>query len=147
MIRLGTIKPGIDAFRTLILGRLEALQGARRMVISPSPNGRSGSDATNGQVIGYLASANPVLLDLRGADLDRAAREAARRAWRPRTSTLASLALAAGPAVARALAARLRSGRYVTNTPETTRRKGGLPGGVDTGQLAASIDNATVTVE
>lgn len=147
MIRVGNIQAGVARFTALLRGRIDALSGSVRVVIHPTPDGRKGGSVTNTEVLGFLAQRNPDLIDPKGADLDAIVRPAARAIWRARTTGLEELAVAAGNAFGRALAARLRSGRFVTNNEETRKRKHGLPGGIDTEQLADALDDATATAE
>lgn len=143
---MGSIQASIDQINATLRGTVERLAGATSVRLVPSPNERSDSRATNSQVLGYLGAKNPGLLSPSGADIDRKVREAARAAWVPRMG-LEGLAQIVGPIIARAIGDRLRSGLYVTNNAETQRRKNGLPGGVDTRQLADSLDDATATIE
>lgn len=146
MIRMGDIGARVAQINATLRGTVERLAGATSVRLVPQPNERTDSAATNAQVLGYLGARNPGLLSPSGADIDRKVREAARAAWRPRMG-LEGLAQIVGPVIARAIGARLRSGAYVTNNAETQRRKSGLPGGVDTRQLADSLDDATATIE
>lgn len=146
MIRIGGIASQLGRLVARVRGTRDAIAGTVHARIVPSPDEREGGGATNTEVFARLVRHSPRLA-APGADLDQPAREAARQAWRGWQSDLRTIARAAGAATARALAARLRSGQFVTNTEETQRRKGGKPGGVDTYQLAESLDAATVTTE
>lgn len=149
MIRASSIRAGVSRTIATLRSRREALLGALTVEIHPAPDERR-EGTENTRVLHHLARMNPALLALRGGDVDAAVRAAARSVFSPRTSTLRELATAAGPAVARALAARLRSGAYVTNTTETTERKAraglGTTPGVATGALADSLEAAIITV-
>lgn len=147
MIRVGSIQADVARITAVLRGRVDALAGAVRVVVHPVPDSRTDSPVTNTEVMGFLAQRNPDLTDPKGADLDAIVRPAARAVWRPRTMGLEALAVAAGNAFGRALAARLRSGNYVSNNEETRRRKAGRPGGIDTEQLADALDDATATAE
>lgn len=148
MIRASSIRPGVDRILATLRSRRDALLGATAIEIHPAPDDRR-EGTGNHAVLSYLARKHPELVAIRGDDVHEAVRAAARAVWNPRTSTLAQLALAAGPALAKVIAARLRSGQYVTNTEETSRQKArrGLSTipGVATGALADALDNATVT--
>lgn len=150
MIRVDTrsVRIQADGIVTLLRARRDALLGAVRVVVDPAEPRVEG--LLNITVLGYLSRHSPQLVDTRGGDVDQAMGAAVRAAWDPASSTLRGLAPLAGEAFARALAARLRSGRFVTNTPETLARKrargrGATPG-VDTEQLAHALDAATVRV-
>lgn len=148
MIRASSIRPSVDRILATLRSRRDALLGATAIEIHPAPDDRR-EGTGNHQVLTYLAGRNPELLAIRGADVHEAVRAAARAVWNPRTSTLQQLALVAGPVLAKVIAARLRSGQYVTNTEETSRQKArrGLSTipGVATGALADALDNATAT--
>lgn len=143
---MGDISADVDRFVATIRGVTDRLAGAVHVEIHPTPDAREDSAVTNRAVLRWLAERNPALVALSGGDIDRSVRQAARAVYRPGMG-LGVLATAAAPEVARAIAARLRSGAYVSNNDETRRRKNGRPGGVDTGALAESLDNATVTLE
>jgi len=144
-----SVRAQVTALQALVRGRRDALAGAVRVTILPSPDGRS-EGGTNTAVIAYLARRHPSLVEV-AADLVGPARAAARAAFDPMTSTLRTIADTAARAIGPAIAARLRSGRYVTNTPETladkARRGRGQTPGVDTEQLAQALDRALVRVE
>lgn len=144
MIRVGNIDAQVARIAATIRGVRANLAGYRRAVIvlEPRNDGRS-----NEAVLGYLLRANPGL----GANLDAVARGAVSREWQGARSTLANLTYHAGIGLAHELAARLRSGDYVTNTDETHDRKARagrstIPG-TETFQLATALDNARVDVE
>lgn len=146
MIRLGSIKAGTDRLSAVVRGLRDDLAGHLRGVATL--HDRSGvGETSNSAVLGRLATKHPDLFK----GLDPVARAAISREWKGARSKLINLTYHATLAVAHELAARLRSGRYVTNTPATTRRKADLgqstTPGVATGQLAVALDNATVTVE
>lgn len=147
MIRVGTLTAQIQRFTATLTGRVEALMGTVRVVVHPVPDAREGSSTTNTAVLRHLAKKNPELTDPKGADLDALVRSQARAIWHPKRTGLEELAVAIGHFVSKGVAERLRSGRFVTNDAETARRKGGRPGGIDTGQLADALDAATVTSE
>ena len=144
--RVGAVGARAGAVAATIRGTREALAGSRRAVID-LPTRRDGTP--NSLVIGVLARRFPRLF----AGLQEEAAQAVAARWSQggiRTG-LEELALVAGRGIARGLAARLRSGRYVTNLPETRARKlaAGLSPvpGVATGELANALDNARVRVE
>jgi hypothetical protein len=151
MIRVGSksVKLQTDGIVALLSARRDQLLGSVRVLVSPAePRAGGGSNAV---VLGYLSRHSPPLTDTRGGDVDQAMGTAVRAAFEPWSSTLRGLAPLAGEALARAIAARLRSGRYVTNTAETladkARRGAGSTPGVDSEQLANALDRATVRVE
>lgn len=148
MIRASSIRPSVDRILATLRSRRDALLGATAIEIHPAPDERR-DGPENRAVLTFLAARNPELLAVRGPDVAEAVRTAARSAWNPRTSTLHQLALVAGPALAKVIASRLRSGNYVTNTDETraskARRGLSTTPGVATGALADALDNATVT--
>jgi hypothetical protein len=127
--------------------RLGLLKTTVRVTVSPDDARNDG--VSNTAVAGHLSRHSPRWLAL-GPDLDDAMSKAAWGAWRPWRMTMKGLAPYIGTALARGLAARLRSGRFVTNTPETLARKRarGRPAipGVDTEQLARALDGATIRV-
>jgi hypothetical protein len=146
VIRLGSVKATADRMAALVRGVRDNLAGNRRAVIDM--DARSDGDS-NTRVFGSLAARNPRLV----AGLDAPVRAAVKARWDQggvRTG-LAELAFYAGRALAFELAARLRSGRFVTNTPATTERKRALgrstTPGMETGALAVALDNARVSVE
>lgn len=146
MLRYG--RPDLSAverFTARVRGTIDALAGARDVRIVPEPEGREDA-LSNSRVLVKLARANPALV-APAADMDRAARAMAREYFIPWETPLAEVAVYAGIGAARAIAARLRSGDFVTNTPETLARKArmgrGATPGVDTGQLAAALERAT----
>lgn len=145
MIRLGSVN--VSHWQRYLRDRAAALSGPVRLVIKCNPNRRDdGGD--NDNVLARLMEPSRSALAQGGPDVARAVDLGRRsRPWQAAQLTLRDLAFAAGPFLARAIAARLRSGRYVFNNEETRRRKGGKPPGVDTEQLAASLDNALVRVE
>lgn len=149
MLRMGRLDTSaLDAFRARIRGTIDALAGARDVVIEPQPEARP-DGLTNTEVIGRLARHSPALV-APGADMDRAARALAREYFVPWETPLAEVAVYAGIGAARAIAARLRSGDYVTNTEATTARKAragrSTTPGIDTGHLAAALDVATARI-
>lgn len=146
MLRVGRVDTSaLDRFVARVRGTVDALAGARDVRVVPEPEVRDDGE-TNSRVLVKLARANPALTSL-GADMDRAARQLAREYFIPWETPLGEAAVYAGIGAARAIAARLRSGDFVTNTPETTRRKAraGLSTtpGVASEQLAAALDRAT----
>lgn len=151
MIRIDTrsVEARAQGIVALLRARRDQLLGAVRVVVVPA--GPRAGGASNAVVLGYLSRHSPALVDLRGGDVDRAMGAAVRAAWDPWSSTLRGLAPYAGEALGQAIAARLRSGQYVTNTRETladkARRGAGQTPGVDTEQLARGLDAATVRVE
>lgn len=150
MIRIGGIAGQLGALVARVRGTRDAIAGTVHARIVPSPDGRAHDAASNTEVFARLARRNPQLA-APGADLDAPAREAARAAWRGWQSDLRVIAQAAAVATAKALAARLRSGRYVSNTPETraAKARAGLSTtpGLATEQLAAALEAATATTE
>jgi hypothetical protein len=144
MIRVGSIDAEAQRIAATIRGVRANLAGYRRAVIHLDAR-NDGTD--NERVLGYLLRANPGL----GRGLDAAARASVSRDWKGAQSTLANMTFHAGMGLAHELAARLRSGRYVTNTEETSARKArrgrGMTPGLDTSQLATALENARVTVE
>ncbi len=138
----------VDRFVARIRGTIDALAGARDVVIVPEPSARDDGES-NGRVLVKLARRHPELV-APAADMDRAARAMAREYFRPWETPLAEAAVYAGIGAARAIATRLRSGDFVTNTPETTARKArrGLSTtpGVATEQLAHALDRATAEI-
>lgn len=146
MIRVGSIKTQTGRVAATIRGTRDSLAGYRRAVIElhTRPDG-----TPNSLVLGALAKRFPRLF----AGLQEEAMAAVQLRWKQggiRTG-LEELALVAGRGLARGLAARLRSGRYITNLPETRARKAALgqstTPGVATGDLANDLDNARVRVE
>jgi len=118
MIRLSSVKATADRMAALVRGVRDSLAGNRRAVIDLDAREGGGS---NTAVFGELARRNPGLV----AGLDAPVRAAVKERWAQggvRTG-LAELTSYAGRALAFELAARLRSGRFVTNTPATTERK------------------------
>lgn len=150
MIRLGGISGRFDEIVARIRGTRDAIAGTVHARIVPQPDGREDGDASNTAVFARLARRYPQLA-APGPDLDAPARAAAREAWRGWQSDLRVIARAAAAAMAPALAARLRSGRYVTNTPETRERKAraglALTPGLATEQLAEALEAATAVTE
>lgn len=144
MIRVGSIEAECARLAATIRGTRDNLAGYRRAVIRLDAR-NDGTD--NEAVLGYLLRSNPSL----GRGLDAAARAGVSGAWKGARSTLANLTYHAGLALAHELAARLRSGEYVTNTEETLARKAragrSTSPGMDTGQLATALENARVEVE
>ena len=146
MIRVGSVKASADRMAATIRGVRDSLAGHLRAVIDL--DARYGGDSNTG-VFGHLAARFPSLV----AGLDAPALAAVRARWAQggvRTG-LAEMTHYAGLAVAHELAARLRSGRYVTNTPAYAawkRRTGrGSVPGILTASLAVALDNARITVE
>lgn len=142
---------GVERWRLAIRGRIDALAGT--VYVRPQLAAREGEGArgpSNDEVLSFLAAKHPALVKP-GSDMHGPAKAAARARFNARRSDLFDIARAAGPAVCRAIAARLRSGRFVTNTPATTERKAreglSLTPGVATEQLAKALDSARVTVE
>lgn len=146
MIRMGDIEAQMARATATVRGTLERLAGSVHIELHPQPNEREGSQVTNTAVLHFLGARNPELLAPDGADMDPRVRAVAREAYTPGMS-LAEIGTAIGPEIGKGLAARLRSGRYVTNNDETVKRKGGRAAGVDTEQLAQSLDAATATPE
>ena len=109
---------------------------------------RSGGE-TNEEVLTFLSKANPGLLEM-DEDIRTASITAATDAWSSGGETLKDVAPAAAEGYARAIAVRLRSGKYVKNTPGTRASKakeGQSTPGVATGQLASALTGAKFTVE
>jgi hypothetical protein len=127
--------------------RLGLLKTTVQVTVDPSA-GRN-DNVTNAEVVHHLSRHSPQWLAI-GPDLDDAMGRAALAAWRPWRMTMRGLAPYIGEALSRALAKRLRSGRFVTNKPETIERKRarGRPPipGVDTEQLARALDSARIRV-
>lgn len=144
MIRAGVVKAQASRVSATIRGLRDRIAGHLRGVASLDARD---DGATSGEVMGHLARKHPNLI----ASVDGVARAAARAAWDPRRPSLESLTVAATQAVCRELAARLRSGRYVTNTVATIAAKDraghGTTPGVDTEQLARALDAPRITVE
>jgi hypothetical protein len=142
VIRFGAWRNNAGEIAATVRGIRDRLLGATRVVVVLGTRREGGA---NGDVLGHLLRRNPELV--RG--LDPVARPAARAVYDPRTSTLDSLALAMALAGAREIAARLRSGTYVTNTPETlyAKRARSTTPGIETGQLADALDAATARTE
>jgi len=104
---------------------------------------------TNEGVLTFLEKANPGLLAM-DEDIRTASITAATDAWSVGGETLKDVAPAAAEGFTRAIAVRLRSGKYVTNTPGTRAakaREGQSTPGVATGQLASALERAKFTVE
>jgi hypothetical protein len=108
------------------------LSGTATLTVVPSPDVRR-EGGSNSAVLASLAARNPALL-APGPDLFEGGEL-------PEAWTLQAVAKARLRGAGRALAARLRSGAFVQS-----RKQSGTPG-VDTGQLADSLDNATVIAE
>lgn len=148
MIRMGKLGPQLDAFIARVRGTVDSLAGARDVVIEPVPDERP-DGLTNTAVIARLSRHSPALV-APAADMDREARALARQYWRPWETSLAEIAVVAGIGAARAIAARLRSGDFVTNTEATLAKKSregrGTTPGIDTGNLAASLDAASARI-
>ena len=127
--------------------KLGLLSTSVRVTIDPKASRNDG--VSNAEVAYHLSKHSPNWLKL-GTGLSEAMSKAAWSAWRPWRMTMKGLAPYIGEALGRALAARLRSGFYVTNTRETLARKRarGRPAipGVDTEQLARALDNAAIRV-
>lgn len=146
MIRVGSVKASADRMAATIRGVRDNLAGHLRAVIDLDARNGGGS---NTAVMGSLMARFPVLTK----GLDAAALAAVRARWAQGgiKTGLAEMTYYAGLAVAHELAARLRSGRYVTNTPSYASWKaragyGSVPG-ILTRSLAESLDNARVRVE
>lgn len=144
MIRVGNITADVTRVAATIRGVRANLAGYRRARIHLEART---DGQTNEAVLGYLLRSNPSL----GHGLDAAARAAVSREWKGAQSTLINMTFHAGSGLARELAARLRSGAFVTNTDETRLRKARagrstIPG-TETFQLAVALENATITVE
>ena len=124
MIRVDTrsVRVQADGIVTLLRARRDAPTRRRACRRRPRRAARRGAAKHHGP-LGTSRGTPPQLVDTRGGDVDQAMGAAVRAAWDPASSTLRGLAPLAGEAFARALAARLRSGRFVTNTPETLARK------------------------
>lgn len=149
VIRFGNITAVAERIAATFRSRRDSLLGAVSVEIHPADDMRDGGGPTNTEVLARLATRHPELVTV-DDDALAAARAAAHLVWNPRTSGLRDIALAAGIGFAHAVANRLRSGAYVTNTAETSRRKAraGLSTtpGVATGQLADALDSATTTL-
>lgn len=146
MIRVGSMKASADRMVATIRGVRDGIAGYLHAVIGLDT--RYGGES-NAAVLNSLVARFPALT--RG--LDAPALAAVRDRWAQggvRTG-LAEMTYYAGLAVAHELAARLRSGRYVTNSADYAawkRRRGlGSVPGVLTASLAVALDNARVTVE
>jgi hypothetical protein len=144
-----SVRAQVTAMQAVLRGRRDALAGAVRITITPTPDGRT-EGTTNTAVLASLSQRFPGLVAV-DADMTRLVRLGARLAFDPMTSTLRDIAAQAGPLVAATVARRLRSGQYVTNTAATladkARRGAGQTPGVDSEQLARSLDRAVVRVE
>lgn len=141
------VRSGVQGVMADLRWRLGLLKTTVRVTVSPDDGRNDG--VTNAEVAYHLSRHSPKWLAL-GPDIDDALSKAAWSAWRPWRMTMKGLAPYIGEALGRALAARLRSGRFVTNSPETLARKrargrGAVPG-VDTEQLARALDGATIRV-
>lgn len=146
MIRMGTLKPGLERFAGTLRGLRDGMLGTAYVTIQPRPDSRR-EGGTNTAVLAHLVHRNPELM----MAMDAPARRAAREAWRTGVRTLATLAEHAARGVARELAGRLRSGQYVHNLDETRDRKrargdDSTPG-MATGQLARALEHAQVKTE
>lgn len=146
MIRVGSIKTAAGRVAATIRGTRDALAGYRRAVIDLHTR----KDGTpNSLVLGALAKRFPRLFE----GLQEEAMAAVRARWAQGgiRTRLEELTLVAGRGLFRGLAARLRSGRYITNTAETRARKAALGlsliPGVATEDLAKNLDSAPVRVE
>lgn len=146
MIRVGSVKASADRMAATIRGVRDNLAGHLRAVIDL--DARNGGDS-NTAVMGYLSNRFPALT--KGLDAPALAAVRARWAQGGVKTGLAEMTYYAGLAVAHEMAARLRSGRYVANTPAYAawkRREGlGSVPGIMTASLAVAFDNARVTVE
>lgn len=144
-----SVRAQVTAMQAVLRGRRDALLGAVRITITPTPDGRT-DGVTNTEVLARLSTRFPTLVAV-DDDMARLVRLGARLAFDPMTSTLREIAAQAGPLIGATIARRLRSGRYVTNTAETlrdkARRGAGQTPGVDSEQLARSFDRAVVRVE
>ena len=136
---------GVDKAIARIRDRMEELRRGAIGTIRPQPDARV-DGTTNSTVLATLSDRYP-RLTAPGPDMVLAAVREAAKSWRPWSSTVRDLANSAAAGAARAIAARLRSGQYVTNNEETLRRKARLgrppTPGVDTEQLARALDAAT----
>ncbi len=104
---------------------------------------------TNEAVFLYLVKENPGLVEM-DEDIRTASITAATDAWAAGGESLKDVAPSAAEGYAHALAVRLRSGKYVKNTPSTRASKakeGQSTPGVATGQLANALTGAKFTVE
>lgn len=148
MLRMGKLGPQLDAFMARVRGTVDSLAGARDVVIEPVPDPRP-DGLTNTAVMARLSKHSPALI-APAADMDREARFLARQHFVPWETSLAEVAIYAGIGAARAIATRLRSGDFVTNTEATLAKKAregrGTTPGIDTGLLAASLDTATARI-
>lgn len=146
MIRVGSVKASADRMAATIRGVRDNLAGHLRAVIDL--DARHEGDSNTG-VFASLANRFPALTQ--GLDAPALAAVRARWAQGGIKTGLAEMTYYAGLAVAHELAARLRSGRYVTNTPSYAawkRRTGrGSVPGILTASLAVALDNARVRVE
>lgn len=144
MIRVGSVTGQASRLAATVRGVRDRIAGYRRAVIHLEART---DGQTNEVVMGYLLRRYPAL----GEGLDAAARAAVSREWKGAQSTLINMTFHAGSGLARELAARLRSGGYVTNTDETRLRKAragrSTTPGTETFQLAVALENATITVE
>lgn len=149
MIRVqrGVFNASLGRWRLSVGGTIDRLSGT--VYIQPVL-ARRDDGTSNGRVLSYLAEKHPDLVKP-GPDMNGPAREAARASFNAKRSDLFDVARAAGPAVCRAIAARLRSGVVVTNTVETRERKAraGLSTtpGLATEQLATALETARIHLE
>lgn len=144
MIRIGSVKTQTDSVAAIIRGLKDRYLGTSLATITL---GSRDDGEGNGAVLGHLIRRHPALIE----GTDAVCRAAARERFAVRTSTLDTIARDAGEAWAHEVAARLRSGRYVTNLPATTARKAArghsTTPGVDSGQLADALDSAQIRTE
>lgn len=146
MIRVGSLKAGLDRFAGTLRGVRDGMLGTAYVTITPTPDTRR-EGGTNTAVLARLVERNPDLAQ----GMDPAARKGAKRAWSRGVRTLATLAEHAGRSIAAEYAARLRSGQYVRNLEETRDRKrragDDTTPGMETGQLAKALERANVRTE
>ena len=146
MIRVGSMRAGIERFHATLRGLRDGLHGAALVTVTPTPDARR-DGGTNSAVLHHLTEHNPELLQ----SLDPAARRGAKEGWRTGVRTLATLAEHAGRACAAEIATRLRSGQFVRNLDETRERKrragDDTTPGMASGQLARALERANVRTE
>lgn len=151
VLRFGSISDGIarakDRLRGMLGGALASVQTAVVFAtIKPVPDARD-DGTTNTIVLGRLVQRHHPLIE----GLSPAALRGARAGFDAVRSTFATIAHDAVHEAQMEIARRLRSGVYVTNTTATIARKlragrGATPG-VDSEQLALSLEGAEIEVE
>ena len=111
MIRVGSLKAGLDRFAGTLRGVRDGMLGTAYVTITPTPDTRR-EGGTNTAVLARLVERNPDLAQ----GMDPAARKGAKRAWSRGVRTLATLH---SPTIIENGSAVLRKARSALSTKET----------------------------